>query len=209
MAQKPEGKKAKPRTKTGPKKAGRAGACPKTRKVKTDGKTKARAKKPIPKPPAKKQEKRPEGRPTKYDPALHLPLAEAWAAVGLTEIQIAAKLGISKSTLTNWKRDNPEFLASLKKGKELPDDLVEASLFARATGYNFKAVKIFMPANAKAPVYAPYVEHCPPDTTAQFFWLKNRRPADWRDKQEVDATVHTDDPLTLVLNGVKPPEPKP
>jgi hypothetical protein len=154
-------------------------------------------------------EKRPEGRPTKYDPALHIPLAEAWASVGLTEIQIAEKLGISKSTLTNWKRDNPEFLASLKKGKELPDDLVEASLFARATGYNFKAVKIFMPANAHAPVYAPYVEHCPPDTTAQIFWLKNRRPAAWRDKQEIDANVHTDEGLTLVLNGVKLPEPKP
>jgi hypothetical protein len=42
-------------------------------------------------------------------------------------------------------------------------------------------VKIFMPAGAKAPVYAPYVEHVPPDVTAAIFWLKNRDPAHWRD----------------------------
>jgi hypothetical protein len=36
-------------------------------------------------------------------------------------------------------------------------------LYERAVGYNYDAVKIFMPANAKKPVYAPYVEHIPPD----------------------------------------------
>jgi hypothetical protein len=44
--------------------------------------------------------------------------------------------------------------------------------------------EIFMPAGAKAPVYAPYVEHVPPDVTAGIFWLKNRKPADWRDYRE-------------------------
>ena len=28
------------------------------------------------------------------------------------------------------------------------------------------------------------VKHIPPDTTAQIFWLKNRRPDRWRDKPE-------------------------
>jgi hypothetical protein len=41
-----------------------------------------------------------------------------------------------------------------------------------------------MPAGATAPVYAPYVEHVAPDTTAAIFWLKNRRPDLWRDKQD-------------------------
>jgi hypothetical protein len=38
-------------------------------------------------------------------------------------------------------------------------------------------VKIFMPANRAKPVYAPYIEHVPPDVTGvYFFWLKNRDP---------------------------------
>jgi hypothetical protein len=47
-----------------------------------------------------------------------------------------------------------------------------------------EAVKIFMPANREKPVYAPYVEHVPPDDTACIFWLKNRDPQHWRSAQE-------------------------
>jgi hypothetical protein len=56
----------------------------------------------------------------------------------------------------------------------------------RANGYSYDAVKIFMPAGAKKPVYAPYREHVPPDTTAAIFWLKNRDPAHWRDAWQLE-----------------------
>ena len=55
------------------------------------------------------------------------------------------------------------------------------SLYHKAIGYSYDAVKIFMPAGATEPVYAPYREHVPPDTTACIFWLKNRRQQEWRD----------------------------
>jgi len=42
-----------------------------------------------------------------------------------------------------------------------------------------------MPKGSDGPVYAPYREHVPPDTTAAIFWLKNRRAKDWRDKREL------------------------
>jgi len=58
-------------------------------------------------------------------------------------------------------------------------------------GYSYDSVKIFMPAGAKAPIYAPYVEHVPPDTTAAIFWLKNRDPAHWRDAWQIEASVGT------------------
>lgn len=51
-------------------------------------------------------------------------------------------------------------------------------------GYTHPAVKVFMPANASAPVYAPFVEHYPPDATSMIFWLKNRQPDKWRDKRD-------------------------
>ena len=74
------------------------------------------------------------------------------------------------------------------------------SLYERANGYTYDAVKIFMPAGAKKPVYAPYIEHVPPDTTACIFWLKNRDPARWRDTWQLEHVtgkyVISDKPLT-------------
>ena len=61
--------------------------------------------------------------------------------------------------------------------------------YERANGYNYDAVKIFMPAGSKQPVYAHYVEHCPPDVAAAFIWLKNRDPERWRDAQQVEHAI--------------------
>ena len=47
-------------------------------------------------------------------------------------------------------------------------------------GYTHDAVKIFQ--HQGEPVRVPYREHVPPDTTAAIFWLKNRRPEEWRDR---------------------------
>jgi hypothetical protein len=127
-----------------------------------------------------------EGRPTKYNPEFHPKLAYNLALRGLTDVQMAEELDIVESTFHLWKKEHPEFSESLKRGKEEPDQKVEDSLFQRATGYSHDAVKILMPAGAPEPIYAPYVEHYAPDTTAAIFWLKNRRPDRWRDKQEVE-----------------------
>ena len=64
---------------------------------------------------------------------------------------------------------------------------MERSLYQRGLGYSYDAVKIFMPAGAKKPIYAPYVEHVPPDTTAAIFWLENRDPAHWRDAWQLGS----------------------
>ena len=63
----------------------------------------------------------------------------------------------------------------------VPVARAERSLYERANGYNYDTVKIFMPAGAKEPVYAHYVEHMPPDVTAGIYWLKNRDPQHWRE----------------------------
>jgi hypothetical protein len=77
---------------------------------------------------------------------------------------------------------------------------VERSLYERANGYNYDAVKIFMPAGAKQPVIVHYVEHCPPDVGAAFIWLKNRDPERWRDVQNVEHVmgryIISDRPMT-------------
>ena len=78
---------------------------------------------------------------------------------------------------------------------------VERSLYQRANGYNYEAVKVFMPAGSKQPVVVHYTEHCPPDVTAAFIWLKNRDPERWRDVQNVEHVMGkyliSDKPMTL------------
>jgi len=110
--------------------------------------------------------------------------AKKLAELGATDMEIADFFEVSVRTLHRWKNSEPKFCHSLKAGKEEADSRVERSLFQRATGYEQESVKIFMPAGADEPVYAPFREAIPPDTTACIFWLKNRRSDEWRDRHE-------------------------
>ena len=132
----------------------------------------------------KAQAKKTAGRPSKFDER-YIDEAEKLAMLGLTDKQLAAFWEISTGTLHAWGKAHPAFLSAIKAGKAVADGAVAQSLFKRATGYSHPAVKIFMPADADEPVYAPFTEHYPPDATSMIFWLKNRRPDLWRDKSEV------------------------
>ena len=123
------------------------------------------------------------GRPSSYKQE-YAKQAEKLCALGATDTDIAEFFGVDARTVYRWKHEYPEFCQSLKTGKDAADERVERSLYHKAVGYKFEAVKIFMPAGAERPVYAPYTEHVPPDTTAAIFWLKNRRSKDWRDVRQ-------------------------
>lgn len=125
-------------------------------------------------------------RPTKYR-LEYVSQAAKLCLLGATDVDLADFFGVSISTIDNWKIRFPEFLGSLKSGKDEADDRVERSLYQRAVGYTFDSEKIF---NANGVILrAPIREHIPPDTTAQIFWLKNRRRKDWCDKHEVNHSV--------------------
>jgi hypothetical protein len=123
------------------------------------------------------------GRPTLYKPE-YAEQAAKLCALGATDAELADFFKVTTVTIWRWQSAHVEFCNALKRGKYAADERVERSLYARAMGYTFDAVKIFMPAGAKEPVYAKYQEHVPPDTTAAIFWLKNRRAEQWRDKSE-------------------------
>ena len=123
------------------------------------------------------------GRPSTYRPE-YAAQAEKFCRLGATDRDLAEFFEVAESTLNLWKLEHPEFSESLKAGKSLADVEIADKLYHRARGYSHEAVKIFMPAGADAPVIVPYVEHYPPDTTAAIFWLKNRRPDLWRDRQQ-------------------------
>jgi hypothetical protein len=133
----------------------------------------------------------PAGRPSSYEPE-YAEQAQKLAALGATDIEVADFFDVDVRTVYRWKHDYPEFCQALNVGKDKADERVLNSLYQKAVGYEQDAVKIFMPANAEAPVYADYREKIAPDTTAAIFWLKNRRPAEWRDKQEIEHGVTND-----------------
>ena len=121
-------------------------------------------------------------------------LAENYALLGATDKEMADLFGVTERTLNQWKKDYPEFLQSLKKGKSIADANVAAKLYNRAIGYDCTATK-FATSDGKITDTQEYTAHFPPDTTAAIFWLKNRQPEKWRDKKEVDANVNLGDEL--------------
>lgn len=140
-------------------------------------------------------------RPSKYDPEFP-EQARKLCLLGATDLEIADFFEVSVASLYRWKNEHPEFCEALKEAKAEADKRVEESLYHRALGYSHDAVKIFMPAGATEPVHAPYREHYPPDTTAAIFWLKNRQPERWRDKQEHDHKHDVADPLAALMERI-------
>lgn len=149
------------------------------------------------------------GRPLEYKPEFAVQ-AQKLCALGATDREIADFFEVSTVTIWRWAHRFDEFCNALRAGKEACDDRVERSLYNRAIGYSFDAVKIFMPKDAPAPIYAPYVEHVAPDVSAASLWLRNRRSDTWRDKQSHEHTGKDGAPLIPAINvtiGAAEPSP--
>jgi hypothetical protein len=155
--------------------------------------TKKRRKK-RPRPPANRTEKK-RGRPTVFGEVVREKML-VLAKDGATNPQIAEAIGVSTRTIEYWLHKDPDLFRAIKDQKDLADQLVEASLFQRAIGYQRPAVKHFLDkkqvhdeftGEAKLQTVViehHYVEHHAPSEVAAIFWLKNRQPDRWREKPE-------------------------
>lgn len=138
---------------------------------------------------------------------------KGWARDGLTDEQIAVdKMGISKSTFYAWQNEFPEFSDAIKEGKAPVDNQVENALLKSALGHTVtvrKPIKVRTKRQLKDKgtieeetiEYVDEEVYIPPQTVAQIFWLKNRRPNKWRDKPvyEEDETG----PIREILVAMK------
>ena len=130
-----------------------------------------------------------------------LKLLEAWARDGLTDEQIAHNMGVSIRTLYGYKGKHVQILQALKKGKEVVDVEVENALYKRALGYSYTETTRERVYDPETEIYGlvvtkTVVKEVQPDVTAQIFWLKNRKPDVWRDRQE---QVHSGAvPVTII-----------
>ena len=125
------------------------------------------------------------GRPTKLDDKMSQEIIDLLKK-GTSVLELIEIVGISKQTFYNWLNSNKDFLDSVKKARNIADDIVVASLFQRATGYYHPEIKVFCDKGHVTTFECD--KHYPPDTAAAIFWLKNRQPKEWKDKQEIEQS---------------------
>ena len=138
------------------------------------------------------------GRKSNYKPE-YANQALKLCLLGATDKEMADFFGCSEQTLNKWKKDFPDFLESLKKGKNVADANVASKLYNRAIGYDYEEKTNESKKDEKGVFRMVETKnvrkHMPADTTAAIFWLKNRQPDKWRDRKELDATVNLGDEL--------------
>ena len=129
-------------------------------------------------------------------------------------------MGISVSTLCEWKNKFSELSEALKKGREVADYIVENELYESC---KTRTVTVKKPIKLKKVMvdgkrrleeerieYAEEQVVVPANVTAQIFWLKNRRPEKWAGvPEETRAEEHDDDGLLEALSAaadISPPD---
>ena len=99
---------------------------------------------------------------------------KGWARDGLADKEIIHNMGIKKSAFYNWKKRFPQFAEALKEGKDVPDRKVENALYKKALEG---------------------------DTTAIVFWLKCRKPDQWRERKDISLEGQV--PVVLVDDVIR------
>ena len=151
-----------------------------------------------------------KGKYAKWLEGENLILLQGWARDGLTDEQIAHNMGITPSTLYEWKKKFSEISDTLKSGKEVADRAVENALYKSACGYDYQEITKERRFNKATGQYELMVVktktvHVQPSQTAQIFWLKNRKPDRWKDKREQVVSTK-DGVLADLISGLREPE---
>jgi hypothetical protein len=139
------------------------------------------------------------GRASKFED-IFVHQAKLLARRGADDNELAEFFDVSVRTIFNWRRAYPEFAEATKVGRADADDRVERSLYERAVGYRYteqQAIKVKVEKDREKVEIVEVEKMMPPDTNAAQFWMKNRRPADWRDRREQVITgrvEHVTDP---------------
>ena len=131
-----------------------------------------------------------------------LTLLESWARDGLIDEQIAKNIGIRRQTLYTWKKKYSDIDVALKKGKDVVDIEVENALLKRAIGYDIEIKEEKLDRDGFVHELKRTV-HVAGDVTAQIYWLKNRLPEKWREKQKEKDDGKNDDGVVIIDDAPK------
>jgi hypothetical protein len=139
------------------------------------------------------------GRSTLYK-LQYAEIARRMCAQGATRADLADRFGVTINTIGAWQFEHQEFSASCKQGRKAADDRVEQSFYERAVGYTYDSEKLFVIEGEV--IRAPIKEHVPPDPRAAEFWLRNRRPDQWKDAKQLETRMAEDDPFLTYLKSI-------
>jgi transcriptional regulator with XRE-family HTH domain len=144
------------------------------------------------------------GRKSVYDEIIQPNLEKIceWAKAGLTDDDIMKNLGVGKTAYYKYKSNKEEFANILKSAKAAADEIVENALYKRAIGGTIEETVDELDEDGNVLRRRVVKKQIPGDTTAQIFWLKNRKSDVWRDKHEFDASVLGG--IEIILNVKKP-----
>jgi hypothetical protein len=153
-----------------------------------------------------------KGKPNGYEEFVKndgLIKVEGWARDGLLDKQIAGNIGIAERTFSTWKQKHDALRTTLKRGKVVVDIQVENALLKKALGYTTVEITEYPDEDGKMVVSKTVTKEVPPDATAQIYWLKNRKPDEWREKKhiemsgELNVTNLTDEQLDEKLKRIQ------
>ena len=136
------------------------------------------------------------GRPTDYKEE-YAEQSRKLCLLGYTDVQLADFYGVTEQTINNWKKKHDGFFESLKAGKDIADAEVVNTLYNKAIG----GIEIEEVKTDDGGKVTTTIKELAPDTTSAIFWLKNRQPEKWRDKQEIETSSKSiEDSLADIAN---------
>jgi transposase-like protein len=140
------------------------------------------------------------GMPTKYKPEFDEQVKKL-SLLGAIDTEIADFFGVCETTLNKWKKAHKSFREAMMSGKIIADANVAERLYERAMGVKIKNQKALVD-RFGTPHVVNVEEEIAPDVNAQRFWLNNRNPKRWRDKQtlDIDFSKFSDDQLDEIIN---------
>lgn len=136
-------------------------------------------------------------------------LLAAYARDGMTNQDIADKIGVTKRTFTRWMEEYPEIREAVNTSKELVDYKVENALLKAALGYTAKESKVIMrlrQGKLTTVEQETIIKEVAPDVRAITLWLNNRQTKKWRrnadnvlDNNEEDSNIT----VNIIRHGEK------
>lgn len=154
-------------------------------------------------------EKRRRGPKSKYNESFG-PMIEAEAAVDfhnpMSNDSIAKLCGVDQSTVQRWYKEYPQFMESVKRAKGIADARVKRSMYERALGYSHPEVIVHKSGNGV--IKTPVIKHYPPDVMAGMYWLNNRCPDEFKQRQEMAVSGSVIPILNITVDAAAP-NPKP
>lgn len=132
--------------------------------------------------------------------------------LGATDQELAEHFMVTVRTIYRWRARYRDFAEAVIAGKEHADKRVVRSLYSRAVGCSFEAVKICRHAADPDPVYAAYRHSLPPNAGAALQWLRLRQPGKWVVREVKDEQPTAVEMIERALARIaerEPPKPNP